>query len=126
MNVNNSVKDYHHYYRDQYNVLRDDDNTDRKSYTYYTWDTNPTDETNSDPNYGKADASIVVIDDMGSPDKPDDDLLGNIGWWVEDASSEGPGPNVKKITFVLQFWYPGQKMTADPEVIVLKSTIVET
>ena len=126
VNMKNSVKDYQEYYQEQYNELKDDDNRDRKSYTYYTWDTHPTHQTDSDPINAKADASIVVIDDMGSPDKPDDDLLGHIGWWVEDASSEGPGQKVKKITFVLQFWYPGQKMTADPEVIVLKSTIVET
>lgn len=129
VNAKNSVRHYHEYYEEQFNDFTikpsDEDKKDKRTFTYYTWDTNPTDQTNSDPSNGKVDASIVVIDDMGSPEKPEDDLLGNVGWWVEDASSDGPGPKVKKITFVLQFWYPGQETSVDPEVIVLKSTAVE-
>ncbi len=129
VNAKNSVRHYHEYYEEQYDAFNitpsDEDKKDKRTFTYYTWDTSPTDQTHSDPNNGKVDTSIVVIGDMGSPEKPDDDLLGNIGWWVENASDMGPGPRVKKITFVLQFWYPGQEKGVDPEVIVLKSTVVE-
>jgi hypothetical protein len=124
VNVKNSVLEYPLYYQDSYNGQSDDDQTDRKSFTYFSWDSNPIDQTDSAPDNGKVDASLVVLDDMGSPYDPQDDLIGNIGWWVEDASSEGPGLEVKKITFVLQFWYPGQEKSADPEVIILKSTFV--
>ena len=125
VNTKNSVKDYHQYYEEQYNILSDDDDTDRKTFTYFTYDTNPTDQTDSIPGSGQIDASVVIIDDMGSPVDPEDDLLGNIGWWVEDVSISGT-VYLKKITFALQFWYPGQVETEfDPEVIVLKTTLVK-
>jgi hypothetical protein len=65
---------------------------------------------------------------MGYPADPEDDLLGNIGWWVENVPDGEPDITSigKKITFVLQFWYPGQDWTRyDPEVIVLKTTVVK-
>lgn len=122
VNTKNSVQDYHQYYEERYNLLSDDDYTDCKTFTYFTDDLDPstTDEGSPDP---KVDASIVVIDDMGSPEDPEDDLLGNIGWWVENV--DPPNNNCKKITFVLQFWYPGQSFLIDPEVIVLKTTLVK-
>ena len=125
VNTKNSVKNYHQYYGEQYNILSDDDNTDRKTFTYFTHDTNPIDKTDSIPGSGQIDASVVIIDDMGSPVDPGDDLIGNIGWWVEDVAISGT-VYLKKVTFALQFWYPGQNWNEyDPEVIVLKTTLVK-
>lgn len=119
--ANNTVKDYHQYYETNY--IADTDNIDGRTFTYFTNDGNTV--TDTDGANGKVDASIVVIDDMGSPEDRKDDLIGNIGWWVEDVSISGT-VYLKKITFALQFWYPGQDWTAhDPEVIVLKSTLVK-
>ena len=117
---NNTVKAYHSEYETAFNSFSSSDEIDKRTFTYFTDDGNTTTDSNVN---GQIDASIAVIDDMGSPDSPEDDLLGNIGWWVEDVD---PAGYCKKITFVLQFWYPGQDLTKfDPEVIVLKTTFVE-
>jgi hypothetical protein len=120
LGADNSARDYHDSYVSAYSSLSDTDEIDRKAYAYYA---NPDDdtETDYDEGGGSLDASLVVIDDMESPNDPEDDLLGNIGWWVEDVVGV---PDCKRITFALQFWYPGQERTEDPEVIVLKSTFV--
>jgi len=123
VNTKNSVKEYHQYYEEQYNILSDDDDTDRKTFTYFTNDSN--DQADSIPGSGQIDASVVIIDDMGNPVDPNDDLIGNIGWWVVDVSISGT-VYLKKVTFVLQFWYPGQDWTeVEPEVIVLTTTLVK-
>ncbi|MBW1802944.1 MAG: prepilin-type N-terminal cleavage/methylation domain-containing protein [Deltaproteobacteria bacterium] len=115
------------------------DTIDKRTYTYFTDDGNTTTDFtkyHKETRGFEIDASLVVIDDMGSPTDSDyndctsiytDDLLGNIGWWVEDAGIiSGVTPHIKKITFALQFWYPGQDWTSvDPEVIVLKTTFVK-
>ena len=125
-NTKNKVSEYYQYYEEQYDLLSDDDNTDRRTYTYFTSDTDTTDQTHS--NTEGVDASIAVIDDMAHPSHAEDDLIGNIGWWVENVPT-GEADNTakcKKITFVLQFWYPGLEWTEhDPEVIVLKSTFIK-
>ena len=119
--ANNTVKDYHQYY--EANYVTDTDDIDGRTFTYLTDDGNTVTGTNGAN--GQVDASIVVIDDMGSPEDREDDLIGNIGWWVEDVSISGT-VYLKKITFALQFWYPGQDETEfDPEVIVLKTTLVK-
>jgi len=119
LNANNTVKDYHSYYVSTFNSFSETDDIDKRTFTYFTDDG----DTDTDSNVnGQIDASIAVIDDMGDPADPADDLLGNIGWWVEDVDTAG---DCKRITFVLQFWYPGQDWTRfDPEVIVLKTTVV--
>ncbi len=112
-----TIDKYNQDYETTYKGIQaDGDDVDKKRVTYFA---------NYTTNTGPLDISIVVIDDMGSPIEPEDDLLGIIGWWVEDASISGPGAKAKKITFVLQFWHPGQSLTIDPEVIVLKTTMVE-
>jgi len=117
---NNTVKDYHSDYITAFNSFSDNDDIDKRTFTYFTDDG----DTDTDSNVnGQIDASIAVIDDMGNPADPEDDLLGNIGWWVEDVDTAG---DCKRITFVLQFWYPGQDWTRfDPEVIVLKTTVLK-
>lgn len=115
------VLQYRDCYENEYGTLSG--TTDWRTFTYYTSDNN----TITDENYsnGIVDASVVVIDDMGSPVDPEDDLIGNIGWWVEDVAISGT-VYLKKVTFALQFWYPGQDWTEfDPEVIVLKTTLVK-
>jgi prepilin-type N-terminal cleavage/methylation domain-containing protein len=120
----NSVKSYRQYYKNNY--VTDTDKIDGKTFTYLTDDNNTI--TNTDGANGKVDASIVIIDDMGSPLDLQDDLIGNIGWWVTNVPEGEPNSTAmcKKITFALQFWYPGQDWTEfDPEVVVLKTTMVK-
>ena len=115
---------YHQYYEDAY--VTDTDDIDGRTFTYFTNDGNTI--TNTDGANGKVDLSIVVIDDMGSPEDREDDLIGNIGWWVENVPAGEPNSTAKckKVTFALQFWYPGQDWTEfDPEVIVIKTTLVK-
>jgi type II secretory pathway pseudopilin PulG len=119
------VSYYGHYYCQTYNDFSDDDSVDRKTFTYFTHDDNPYHPPDYDLVERKIDASIAVIDDMGSPDNCENDLLGNMGWWVEDVAVSGV-THLKKVTFAFQFWYPGQEWTSvDPEVIVLKTTLVK-
>ena len=121
--TDNTVKNYRSNYKTAYSSIIETDKIDSRTFTYYT-DDNDT-ETDHTDGSGQVDASIVVIDDMGSPIDPEDDLIGNIGWWVEDVSISGTA-YLKKVTFALQFWYPGQDWTeVDPEVIVLKTTLVK-
>ncbi|MFC1824406.1 hypothetical protein ACFL9T_16985 [Thermodesulfobacteriota bacterium] len=104
------------------------DTVDKRTFTYFLYDGNTeTNFTQNDQNNIKIDLAGTVIDDMGSPEDPMDDLLGMIGWWVEDAGVISGVTHLKKITFALQFWYPGQKpIKGDaPEVIILKTTFVK-
>jgi type II secretory pathway pseudopilin PulG len=124
---NNTVKNYPGYYSSAF-PLADAGVTDYRTFVYFTNDGNTVTDNNAAQ--GKVDASIVVIDDMGAPpstvgNEARDDLIGNIGWWVEDIASAGVTV-AKKVTLALQFWYPGQEWTSvDPEVIVLKTTLVK-
>lgn len=122
---NNGVKNYADYYATAFEAVgfEDTDTLDRKTFAYFTDDGNTV--TDSNPGGAELDASMAVIDDMGSPTDPEDDLLGNMGWWVEDVALPDT-VNLKKVTFAFQFWYPGQDRTkVDPEVIVLKTTLVK-
>ncbi|MEW6668202.1 MAG: hypothetical protein AB1512_23570 [Thermodesulfobacteriota bacterium] len=128
---NNTVKQYRTYYGNAHGnptyygdpILVESDTLDKRTFVYYTNDSNTV--TDSNAAQGRVDASIVVIDDMGDPTKAEDDLIGNIGWWVEDIATAGVTV-AKKATLALQFWYPGQSWTTvDPEVIVLKTTLVK-
>ncbi|MBN2125275.1 MAG: prepilin-type N-terminal cleavage/methylation domain-containing protein [Deltaproteobacteria bacterium] len=123
----NTVKEYRNCYITAFKVIGflDTDTVDRKTFTYFTYNLGDT-TTDFNTSQGQVDASIVVIDDMGTPGDPEDDLIGNIGWWVEDAVHYSGTTIFKNVTFALQFWYPGQDWTRfDPEVIVLKGTIPE-
>lgn len=120
VNGGNTVDSFHTYYEEQFSILTQTDDVDRKTFTYFTYDSG-TDQTDSDAASGKVDTALAVIDDMATPSDSSDDLLGNIGWWVENVDDNG---YCKKITFALQFWYPGMDRTIDPEVIVLKTTLV--
>ena len=125
MSNDRDVLDYRATYKAAFDGFSDTDQVDRRTFTYFTNDGNET--TDSSPGSGQVDASIAVIDDMGDPTNAEDDLIGNIGWWVENVPSgeQDSKARCKKITFVLQFWYPGQDWREqDPEVIVLKSTFV--
>ena len=120
------VLDYLATYAVAFGGFSDTDLVDRRTFTYFTNDGNEI--TDSNPGSGQIDASITVIDDMGDPTSAEDDLIGNIGWWVENVPSGEPDDTArcKKITLVLQFWYPGLDWTKhDPEVIVLKSTFIK-
>jgi len=119
------VLDYQVTYKAAFDGFSDTDQVDRRTFTYFTNDGNGT--TDSTPGSGQVDASLTVIDDMGDPTNAEDDLIGNIGWWVENVPSDEPDDTAKckKITFVLQFYYPGLEWTKhDPEVIVLKSIFI--
>ena len=95
---------------------------DLRTFTYCTVDGNTSTNSNLTSPY-QVDVSIVVIDDMGSPVDPEDDLLGYVGWWVEKDSTY---PDFKTITLALQYWYPGADWkSVDPEVIVLKTTVIK-
>ena len=126
VNSKNTAVEYHDYYVEAYDAFDlsaeglEADDVDKRLYTYFADDNNDT--TNASAGAGKIDASVVVIDDMGSPEDPEDDLLGYIGWWVKNIDT--PKKN-KKVTFVLQFWYPGQNKTIPPECIVIKTTLVQ-
>ena len=128
--LGNEVLSYHTAYKTAFDQIllnpeHDPDGEDRRTFTYFTNDGNGT--TDSTPGSGQVDASLTVIDDMGDPTNAEDDLIGNIGWWVENVPSDEPDSTArcKKITFVLQFYYPGLEWTKhDPEVIVLKSIFV--
>ena len=102
----NTIDSYKTYYETEfqtkYDNLTDDakKNIDLRTFTYCTVDTDPTTNSNTTSPY-QVDVSIVVIDDMGSPINPEDDLLGYIGWWVDDLSG------ITEITLALQYWYPG-------------------
>lgn len=143
VNEMSGVSFYHHYYCETFNSFSDDDKLDRKTFTYFIHDINPiyppdSDCTNCLPiTKCQLDTSIVVIDDMGSPYDCEDDLLGNIGWWVEDVGVITGVTHLKKITFALQFQYPGEHqypgddqapgeewVSRVPEVIVIKTTLV--
>lgn len=122
---NNKVKEYPVYYKAAYEAFNpiDPDMTDKRTFIYFTNDGNMTTDYNA--SQGQADASILIIDDLGSPADPGDDLLGNIGWWVEDIAVSGT-VYAKRVTMKLQFWYPGQDPTKyDPEVIELKTTLLK-
>ncbi len=129
---NNTINDYHKHYDDAFKLEYSvpSDTIDLRTFTFCTYDsaedppsTADTDSFGlSNPSTATLDVSIVVSDDMGSPDEPEDDLLGYIGWWVEkvDLGSE----SIKNVTIALQYWYPGADWKAvDPEVIVLKTTM---
>lgn len=126
---NNLIEDYHTYYEDAFNTKYDNLNpaekkkTDIRTLTYCTVEAGESSPRDTDSAPNSVDVSMVVIDDMGSPEDPEDDLLGYIGWWVED---EGDGTNdIKKITLAFQYWYPGVDWkNVDPEVIVLEITII--
>ena len=117
------VSKYHEGYEQQFAIFADTDNVDKRSFTYFTYDTGSTYPPHSDYLHGKVDASVAVIDDMGSADDPTDDLLGNLGWWIEDVAVSGT-TCLKKVTFALQFSYPGENAGQNPEVIVLRTTLV--
>ena len=125
------VSFYHHYYCETFNDFSDNDNRDRKTFTYFIHDTNNEYPPDSDCTpctsiKCQLDASLAVIDDMGSPYDCEDDLLGNIGWWIVDDGIISGVTHLKKVTFALQFWYPGQEwMSVDPEVIVIKTTLMK-
>ena len=131
---NSTVDDYQSYYEtafnDKYSSLTDDEkkDIDLRIFTFCTYDPTEdpqsladTDSSNlSNPDAAELDVSMVVIDDMGSPVNPEDDLLGYIGWWVEDTG------DLKEITIALQYWYPGADWkSVDPEVIVLETTVIK-
>lgn len=126
MTNDKDVSDYPATYKAAFDGFSDTDLLDRRTFTYYTDDGDTT--TDAVPASGQIDAAITVIDDMGDPTSAEDDLIGNIGWWVENVPSDEPDDTArcKKITLVLQFWYPGLDWTEnDPEVIVLKSTFIK-
>ena len=119
----NTIDNYHSYYEtafdNNYTSLSDNEkrDIDLRTFTYCTVDINSSTNVNDTTPF-QADVSMVVIDDMGSPVDPEDDLLGYVGWWVEDISG------LKKITLALQYWYPGTDWrSVDPEVIVLETTV---
>jgi len=111
LGTDNIPENYHKNYESIFENEGFDDpnnNSDGKVLVFYTDDGNTSANT--------FDTSLVVIDDFGSPYDPIDDLIGNIGWWVENI-----GLTCQRITFVLQFWYPGQPITIDPEIIDIQT-----
>lgn len=119
--VNNQIMDYNASYKTAHDLLADEENLDSRTFDYFI-NTGTADATDYSVGSAEIDATLVVIDDMSDPQDAGDDLIGNIGWWVEDVDTEG---KCKKITLVVQFWYPGLEITKhDPEVIVLKSTFI--
>jgi len=124
--VKSGISKYQEYYCEAYNKsgFQDTDGRDRKTFTYFTWDDGPGYPPHSDASNGLVDASLVVIDDMGSPYDCTDDLLGGIGWWIEDVAISGV-TYCKKVAFFLAFRYPGQSQGISPEVICLRTTLVK-
>lgn len=126
---NNSIDNYHTYYEEEFDdryALLDANQKeirDLRTYTYCTFENGESGEpyTDYDINNLEMDVCMVVIDDMGSPNDPEDDLLGYLGWWVEE---EGTTSKILIITMALQYWYPGADWkSVDPEVIVLETTV---
>ena len=114
-------------YCETYQSLDDDDDLrDMKTFTYFVNDGNTVTDYDCSPGNCKLDLAGTVIDDMGSPLDCEDDFRGIEGWWIEDAGVISGVTHLKKVTFAFQFWYPGQNWTrVDPEVIVLKTTLVK-
>jgi hypothetical protein len=118
------VSRYQDHYCATYQQFSDTDHKDRRTFTYFTSDNQPGYPPHSNGEKGDVDVSLTVIDDMGSPYDCSDDLLGGIGWWIEDVAVSGVTV-CKKVTFVLAFRYPGQSSGQYPEVISLKTTLVK-
>ncbi|GAF70555.1 unnamed protein product, partial [marine sediment metagenome] len=90
----NSIDNYHANYintfNPKYTALTSTQKKfrDLRTYTYCNYDSSEDPSYDTDYNVGslQIDTCMVVIDDMGSPEEPEDDLLGYIGWWVEDIN----------------------------------------
>jgi prepilin-type N-terminal cleavage/methylation domain-containing protein len=124
--VKSGVSYYQKYYCEAYNKagFEDTDQKDRRTLTYFTYDTAPGYPPHADADHGQVNASLVVIDDMGSPYDCEDDLLGSIGWWIEDVAVSGVTV-CKKVAFFLAFRYPGEGTGVNPELVCLKTTLVK-
>ena len=123
----NTIKDYHTDYETTYKNSASliSDLVDIRTFTYFTYN-NGDAVTNYNTSAEQLDTAIVVIDDMVNPSEPEDDLIGYIGWWVENIDNAAFQNNARHVTFALQFWYPGQDMYDQaPEVILLKTLMVK-